>query len=104
MIRHIVFWKLKEQAQGADKTANARRMKEMLDACASLVPGILRFEVATAQPGLEATADVMLFSEFASKAAMDAYQAHPEHQALKPFFSAVREARECMDVEVGDGL
>lgn len=32
---------------------------------------------------------------------MDAYQAHPEHQALKPFFDTVREGRECMDVEIG---
>ena len=99
MIRHIVFWKLKEHAEGADKAVNAKRMKEMLDACAELVPGILRFEVAIAQPGLEATADVMLFSEFGSKADLDAYQRHPQHQALKPFFSAVREGRECMDVE-----
>lgn len=99
MIRHIVFWKLKEHAEGADKAANARRMKEMLDACADLVPGILRFDVALAQPGLEATSDVMLFSEFASMAVLDAYQHHPQHQALKPFFSAVRESRECMDVE-----
>lgn len=104
MIRHIVFWKLKSHAEGADRMANARRMKEMLDACANLVPGIVRFDVAIAQPDLEATADVMLFSEFESKAAMDAYQAHPAHQALKPFFSAVRERRECMDVEVGNTI
>lgn len=65
---------------------------------------MLRFEVAIAQPCLEAIADVMLFSEFDSKAAMDAYQAHPEHQALMPFFSTAREGRECMDVETGRKL
>lgn len=64
MIRHIVLWKLKPDAEGANKAANARRMKELLEACADLVPGILRFAVAIAQPGLEGTADVMLFSEF----------------------------------------
>ncbi|MGN6703523.1 MAG: Dabb family protein, partial [Burkholderiaceae bacterium] len=91
MIRHIVFWKLKERAEGADRATNARRMKEMLDACADIVPGILKLEVVLAQPGMEATADVALVSEFASKEALAAYQAHPRHAALKPFFGAVRE-------------
>ncbi len=100
MLKHIVIWKLKDQAEGADKAANAAKMKELLEACANIVPGILKFEVALAQPGLEATYDVVLYSEFASKAALDAYQDHPQHVALKPFIGAVREARQCMDYEV----
>ncbi|MBY0557228.1 MAG: Dabb family protein [Burkholderiaceae bacterium] len=100
MIKHIVMWKLKEHAEGADRATNAARMKTMLDACAGLVPGILKLEAVLAQPGLEATYDVLLYSEFADRAALDAYQQHPDHVALKPFFGAVREARQCMDYEV----
>jgi hypothetical protein len=58
------------------------------------------FEVALAQEGMEATYDVLLYSEFESMAALDAYQNHPQHVALKPFVGAVREARQCMDYEV----
>jgi short-subunit dehydrogenase len=36
----------------------------------------------------------------ASKAALDAYQDHPDHIAIKPFIGAVREARQCMDYEI----
>jgi quinol monooxygenase YgiN len=97
MIKHIVMWKLKEHAEGADRATNARKMKELLDACAGIVPGILKLEVGLAEPGLEATYDVVLYSEFTDKAALDAYQEHPQHQALKPFFGAVRDARQCMD-------
>jgi hypothetical protein len=100
MIKHIVLWKLKEHAEGADRASNAAKMKTMLDACANLVPGILKLEAVVAQPGLEATYDVVLYSEFADKAALDAYQNHPSHVALKPFFGAVREARQCMDYEI----
>lgn len=100
MLKHIVMWKLKEFAEDADKHTNARKMKERLDACAEIVPGILKFEVAIAQAGLEATYDVVLYSEFAGKAALDAYQSHPQHVALKPFFGAIREARQCMDYEI----
>lgn len=100
MLKHIVMWQLKEEAEGADKATNARKMKALLDDCADIVPGILKFEVALAQPGLEATYDVVLYSEFASSAALDAYQNHPQHQALKPFVGAVRLARQCMDYEI----
>jgi hypothetical protein len=100
MLKHIVMWKLKEHAEGADKATNARKMKEMLDGCAAIVPGIVKFETALAQPGLEATYDVVLYSEFTSKAALDAYQEHPQHVALKPFIGAVREERQCMDYDI----
>ena len=99
MLRHIVMWKLKEHAEGADRAANARRMKELLDSCAML-PGVVKFEVALPQPGLEATYDVVLYSVFRDKAALDAYQDHPQHLAIKPFISAVRQERQCMDYEV----
>jgi hypothetical protein len=100
MLKHIVMWQLKEHAEGANKAANAVKMKALLDACADIVPGVLKFEVAIAQPQFEATYDVVLYSEFASAAALDAYQNHPQHQALKPFVGAVRLARQCMDYEI----
>lgn len=99
MIRHIVMWKLKDHAEGFDRAANALEMKRRLDACARLVPGILSFDVHVAQPGLEATCDVILVSAFEDRAALAAYGAHPDHQALVPFFKAVRIGRECMDFE-----
>jgi heme-degrading monooxygenase HmoA len=100
MLKHIVMWKLKEHAEGADRAANAREMKRRLDECANIVPGIHKFEVTLAQPGLEATYDVVLYSEFENKAALEAYARHPTHQALVPFIGAIRDARQCMDYEV----
>jgi quinol monooxygenase YgiN len=100
MIKHIVMWKLKDHAEGADRAANAVEMKRRLDACANVVPGILKFEVMLAQPGLEATYDVVLYSEFTDKAALEAYATHPTHKALVPFIGAIREGRQCMDYEI----
>jgi quinol monooxygenase YgiN len=102
MLKHVVMWKLKDDAEGADRTANAIEMKRHLDACAAIVPGILKFEVTIAQPGLEATYDVVLYSEFEDKAALDAYAKHPTHQALVPFIGAIHEGRQCMDYIVTD--
>lgn len=100
MIKHIVMWKLKEQAEGADRATNARDTKRRLDECAAIVPGIVTFEVTLAQPDLEATYDIVLYSEFADRAALAAYIAHPVHQAVVPFIGAIREGRQCMDYEV----
>ena len=99
MFKHIVLWTLKDQAEGADRAANALEMKRRLDACAGIVPGMRAFEVTIAQPGLEATYDVVLYSEFEDKAALEAYARHPTHQAVVPFIGAIREARQCMDYE-----
>ena len=80
MIKHIVMWKLKDQAEGADRAANAIEMKRRLDACAHIVPGMHAFEVTIAQPGLEATYDVVLYSEFEDKAALSQFLAEREIQ------------------------
>jgi hypothetical protein len=50
MLKHIVMWKFKDQAEGAGKAANLLKAKALLDGCAGLVPGLLRLEVAIAQP------------------------------------------------------
>jgi hypothetical protein len=100
MIKHIVMWKLKEFAEGADRATNARRVKQRLDECAKLSPGTLVFEVALAQPDLEATYDVVLYSEFTDRAALNAYLDHPTHLAVKPFIASVRDERQCMDYQI----
>lgn len=100
MIRHIVMWKLKETAEGATREENARKLKEKLEGCRHIVPGVLHLEVGIAAPGLDSTCDVILVSDFADKAALDAYQVHPTHEALKAFVGKVRESRECVDYEV----
>ena len=99
MLKHIVMWKFKPEAEGADKAANLVRAKALLDACPGLTPGMRMLEVAIAQPGLECTYDLVLYAEFDDAAALDAYQNHPQHLAVKPFIGAVRLERQCMDYQ-----
>jgi hypothetical protein len=97
VIRHIVMWKLKETAEGASRAENAVKLKERLEGCRNIVPGILHLEVGIGGEGLDSSYDVVLVSDFADKAALDAYQVHPTHEALKVFVGAVREARQSVD-------
>ncbi|MGE0350447.1 Dabb family protein [Hydrogenophaga sp.] len=99
MLQHIVMWKIKAGADGSSREANIAKARSLLEACAQLVPGIVKFEVATAQPGLECTYDLVLNSSFTDRDALAAYQGHPSHAALKPFMRAVVLERQCMDYE-----
>lgn len=92
MIRHVVIWKLK-------RAGDAPRFKALLDGCKALVPGIVEFDVGVRCDGLEANADVVLVSTFIDKAALDAYQNHPQHKAVGAELGPLREARSVLDYE-----
>lgn len=99
MIKHIVMWRLKDRAEGSDRAANARLVKEKLEALAGQIPGLLRLEVGIDFEGGDQAADVVLYSEFASREALAAYHHHPAHEAVKPFIAAVRSERRVVDYE-----
>jgi hypothetical protein len=99
MVKHIVFWKLKPQAEGRDAAANALEVKRRLEALRGRIDGLLELEVGIDFSGTDASADVALYSVFTGRAALDAYQAHPEHLAVADFVALVRENRILVDYE-----
>jgi len=100
MIKHIVTWRLKETAHGNSKAENARLIKHKLEALFGVVPGLLKIEVGIDFSRTDQSADLALYSEFESRAALDAYQAHPAHQAVMPFIMEARSERRLVDYEV----
>lgn len=100
MIKHIVFWKFADEAEGADKATNLARARDELAALVGVVPGIRALEVAVGADPLEHTYDLVLTSEFDTVADLQAYAAHPAHQAVAQFIGKVRTERACMDYEV----
>jgi hypothetical protein len=99
MLHHVVMWKFKDGAEGGSAAENLAQARRLLESCAEITPGILRFEVGTAQPGLECSYDLILNSCFTDTAALAAYQNHPKHVAIKPFMKSVVAQRQCMDYE-----
>jgi len=99
MIKHIVFWRLKDGAHGNPKEANARLIKEKLEALRGVIPGLLRIEVGIDFSKSAEAADLALYSEFATRADLETYQAHPAHQAVMPFIGEARSERRVVDYE-----
>lgn len=99
MIRHIVAWRLKDSALGNDKAANARQMKEKLEALRGRISGLLRLDVGLDFSATENSSDLVLVTEFDSREALAAYQVHPEHKAVVAFVSQIVAERRLIDYE-----
>jgi hypothetical protein len=100
MIKHIVFWKLKEQANGLNKAENAAAIKQNLEALNGQIKGLIHLEVGLDFLGSAESADLVLYSEFESKEALDFYASHPLHKAVMPFIAESRSERRVVDYEV----
>ena len=100
MVKHVVMWRLKDSANGNDKATNARLIKQGLEGLRDKIPGVLKLEVGIDCSATESSGDVVLYSEFASRRALDEYQEHPEHKALMPFILEARSERRVVDYEV----
>lgn len=92
MIKHIVSWTLTDQADPAELAAE-------LQALAGCVPGMGAFEVVLPQPDLEAGFDMMLYSEFDDREALQAYIDYPPHKAFGAKITALRDERRAFDYD-----
>jgi quinol monooxygenase YgiN len=100
MVKHIVFWKMKPEMSTAERDAALKQIKAGFEALKGVIPGLLSIEVGIDFLHSPESADFSLFCEFESRAALDAYQAHPAHQAMVPMVRDVRVERRVVDYDV----
>lgn len=99
MIKHIVLWKLKEEANGNTKLQNAEEIRTKLESLQGKIEGLLKIEVGFDFLHSAESADIVLYAEFANKEALDFYQQHPLHKAVMPFIAEARSERRVVDYE-----
>ena len=99
MIKHIVMWNVRGDSPPA-KAAAIDKLKRSFDELRNLIPGILHMEVGVDSSQVDYACDVVLYSEFESQAALDAYACHPEHLRVKKELADLRIARHQVDYEV----
>jgi len=99
MIKHIVLWKLKEEANGLSKEQNAAEIKSKLESLHGKIEGLLKIEVGFDFLHSPESADIVLYSEFENREALDFYQQHPLHKAVMPFIAEARSERRVVDYE-----
>ncbi|MDR0422125.1 MAG: Dabb family protein [Proteiniphilum sp.] len=100
MIKHLVFFKLAEEAEGNVKAKNILLVKEKLEALKQVIPVIRKIEVLSNHPCASSdNYDIVLDSEFDSLEDLEVYSLHPEHQKVGEFIAKVRIGRAAIDYE-----
>lgn len=100
MIRHLVLFKLADEAEGKGKAENALLIKKRLEALVEVIPVIRKMEVSVNHPDApDGNHDVVLDSEFDSWDDLRAYAVHPEHVKVAEYVAKVRTGRAAIDHE-----
>jgi len=87
------MWKLRDKA-------DAQTLKARLEALNGAIPGLISLDVGIDFLASEQSADLVLLADLESRAALDHYQAHPEHQAVVPLIKAAALSRSVVDYEL----
>lgn len=99
MIRHIVMWKVRGSTL-QEKSRNIELVRNCFERLRGRIPGLLHLEIGVDRSAVDYACDVVLFSEFESMAALNAYATHPEHLRVKDELDGIRIARHQVDYQV----
>lgn len=100
MVKHIVLFKLADEAEGRSRTENALIIKEKLEALIEVIPVIRKIEVKlNLSEASDDNHDIILYSEFDSLDDVKTYAVHPEHLKIGAYISKVRTSRAAIDYE-----
>ncbi len=100
MIRHVVMWKFKTEAEGKIKEENMQTVKDMLYSLVPIIPEIKRMEIGADVTHSSASMDLMLLTEFDSTEDLKTYAVHPEHLAVAEYVGKVVDSRVVLDCEI----
>ena len=104
MIRHVVMWKLKDEAEGATKQKNAEKMKLILEGLKVNIEEIKSVEVGIniteddEEPGT--AFDVVLISDFETELDYTMYTRNAHHKKAIDFINSVIKERHFVDYKM----
>lgn len=78
MLTHIVCWKYRSDITEEQRDDHRAKLRALV----GVIPEIISFECGKDTLDLPRSYDTGLTSTFADHAALEAYTAHPEHQAV----------------------
>ena len=99
MVKHIVLFRLKDEAPADEKLAAMNSFKAAIEALPAKISVIRKIEVGLNINPAEAWS-IALYSEFDTLDDVKYYAAHPDHVAAGKLIAAVKESRACVDYEL----
>ena len=92
MIKHIVMWNMAGETK-EDRRSAAEFLRSRFEALRGEVPGLIHLEVGLDHSRVDYACDVVLYTEFESQEALDAYANHPAHLRVRDELGQTRIAR-----------
>ena len=103
MVRHVVMFQFKEEAEGRTKAENVAITKAMLEALPGKIDWIRRSTVAVNAPDAdEGNYDLVLITDFDSMEDYRRYKIHPDNKAVGAFMRPVRITRSSVDFYIDE--
>ena len=96
MIKHIVMWNVKGETP-SEKNAGIHQLRTAFEGIRGKIPGMVHLEIGVDHSHVDYACDVVLYSEFESQQALDAYATHPEHLRVRNELEGLRIARHQVD-------
>jgi len=96
MIKHIVMWNVRGDTP-EEKRAAVRFLKSCFEGLVGHIPGLRHLEIGVDTSRVDYACDVVLYTEFESQEALDAYATHPAHARVKQELADTRTARHQVD-------
>jgi hypothetical protein len=95
MLTHIVVWKYKPEVDAEQRREHVARLQRL----SGVIPEIQSFAVGADVLGLPRSYHTGLVATFKDRAGLEAYDAHPEHQAVVQLGRAISEHVASVDFE-----
>ena len=99
MIKHVVMWKLKNEAVGNSKSRNLELVKEKLLSLKPVISQISSLDVGENFNASDAAFDLVLITAHHDKNALTGYINHPSHKEAAVFIGNVVAERTVVDFE-----
>lgn len=100
MIKHLVMFKFKEEAEGCTRKENMQTAKKMLENLEEKIPQIQYLKVSTMIVAGTSSFDLVLDTSFNNVEDLDIYQNQEDHMVVKGFMKKVVDKREMIDYEI----
>ena len=98
MVKHLVMWRLRAAGNG-ERAEQLASIARAIEAMRNGIHGLQRVELGRDQSQVSDSADLVLYCEFDSWAALQAYETHPLHEQLKRLIGPLRVERRVVDYE-----
>jgi hypothetical protein len=100
MVKHLVMWRLRRNMAGETAIVERERLLQVVADMRTGIEGLRALELGFHEGNSADAADIALCAVFQDWAALQSYEQHPLHLALKDILGPIRSEKRVVDYEI----